>query len=534
MRAKTLRPIQKKPAKPHKNSKKKKIKKKDKKPIKPCFCQTDPDFYRSKPCDWDELLEIPGIKDVTLISNDKYEFQTCKILLATLGPKIAKLLQKSTVRLNCSLSVIQTLHTFTLNGEFKCDSTTLEPLLRAAKHYNMSGIKLFGGLFMMTLINGSNVIEMLQLSSKLLCPHFENQIKSYILDNFEELGKQESFLRTCTPMWMEEFVKNELLNASEENIFEILMAWTDMSKEREKIIPDIAKHIRFSIMDKQFFKDVVLTSKPFFEKAKTEILRRRGNRVKNHRIPHELVFSMGGFSSEPCSAVELYNVRSNTWTTLNQDFVPHAYHGMVAMDKKIFVLGGFGDSGNGAEYFQSTFCFDLQSKTWTRKSSMNNPRCYVSVAELNGKIYCIGGFDGAQRFSSVECFDPDLDQWASVKSMNHVRSDSTAVTYGNKIIVIGGFNGETIIPDVEIYDPDKDEWTSGPDMREPRSGLKAVVFNDKLYAIGGFNGNARLRSVECLDLLKRDATWTSSTQLITPRSNFGATVVDKKILVTGN
>jgi len=527
MRTKTTRATPKKPAGPHKNSKKKML-------AESCFCKANPDIYRSAKCDWEEIFEIPGIKDITVIANDKSEFKTCKILFSTLGPNIANRLDRKTIKLNCSLSVVQILHTFTLNGEFNCDSTTLEPLLRVAKDYDMPGIKLFGGLHLMTLINGSNVIEMLQLSNELLCPHFVSQIKSYILDNFEELGKQRQFLGTCSPMWMEEFVKNEMLNASEENIFKILMAWTKITKEREQAVSDIAKHIRFSIMDEQFFNNVVLANNPFIEKAWKEIPR-RVHRAKKYRIPNELVFSMGGFTSEPCSTVELFNVRSNTWTTLSLDFVPHAYHGMVAMDKKIFVFGGFGDSGNGPEYFRTAFCYDLQSKTWSRISSMNTPRCYISVAELNGKIYCIGGCDGVQRFSSVECYDPASNQWSMVKSMNFIRSDASAVTDGkNKIYVMGGFNGDAVIPNVEIYNCMKDEWESGPDMREPRSGLKAVIFKNKLYAIGGFNGNERLRSVECLDLLKPNATWTPSTQLITPRSNFGATVVDKKIFVTGN
>jgi len=422
MRTKTARATPQKPAGPHKNSKMKKML------GEPCFCKTNPDFYRSASCDWEQIFEIPDIKDVTVIANDKSEFQTCKILLSTLGPKIANQLGRKTIKLDCPLSVVQTLHTFTLNGEFNCNSTTLEPLLRIAKDYDMSGIKLFGGLFLMTLINPSNVIKMLQLSNELLCPHFVGQIKTYILDNFEELGKQENFLNACSPMWMEEFVKNEMLNASEENIFKILMAWTKISKERERAISDIAKHIRFNIMDQQFFNDVVLANNPFVEKAKKEIIRRRDNRVKKHRIPNELVISMGGFTSEPCTVVELFNLRSNTWTVLSLDFVPHAYHGMIAQDNKIFVLGGFGDAGNGPEYFQETFCFDLQSKKLTRKSSMNTPRCYISVAELNGKIYCIGGFDGAQRFSSVECYDPASNQWPMVKSMNFIRSDASAVT----------------------------------------------------------------------------------------------------------
>ena len=49
----------------------------------------------------------------------------------------------------------------------------------------------------------------------------------------------------------------------------------------------------------------------------------------------------------------------------------------------------------------------------------------------------------------------------------------------------------------------------------------------------GFNGTERLRSVETLDKLDPNATWIPISELITQRSNFGATVVNKQIMVTG-
>jgi hypothetical protein len=172
------------------------------------------------------------------------------------------------------------------------------------------------------------------------------------------------------------------------------MAWTKISKERERAISDIAKHIRFSIMDQQFFNDVVLANNPFVEKAKKEIIRRRDNRVKKHRIPNELVISMGGFTSEPCTVVELFNLRSNTWTVLSLDFVPHAYHGMIALDNKIFVLGGFGDAGNGPGYFQETFCSKIYLYFYA---------CRVLLGNLSGVLINSDFILEYPRSASLHC-----------------------------------------------------------------------------------------------------------------------------------
>lgn len=65
----------------------------------------------------------------------------------------------------------------------------------------------------------------------------------------------------------------------------------------------------------------------------------------------------------------------------------------------------------------------------------------MSVVELNGFIYAMGGFNGEIRMSSVERYDPATNQWSLIESMNYVRSDGHACVVGNKIYIIGSCNG---------------------------------------------------------------------------------------------
>ena len=59
-------------------------------------------------------------------------------------------------------------------------------------------------------------------------------------------------------------------------------------------------------------------------------------------------------------------------------------------------------------------------------------RCYVSVAELEGLIYAMGGFDGSLRLHSAERFNRKTNQWSFIGSMNHQRSDARATTMGGE------------------------------------------------------------------------------------------------------
>lgn len=68
---------------------------------------------------------------------------------------------------------------------------------------------------------------------------------------------------------------------------------------------------------------------------------------------------------------------------------------------------------------------------------MHTRRCYVSVAELRGLIYAIGGYDGHNRLSTVERYNPKTNQWTVITPMNMQRSDASACTLKERIYATG-------------------------------------------------------------------------------------------------
>jgi kelch-like protein 10 len=65
--------------------------------------------------------------------------------------------------------------------------------------------------------------------------------------------------------------------------------------------------------------------------------------------------------------------------------VPRAYHGIVSINRLIYVIGGF----DGMDYFNSCRVFDSETFQWREIAPMNVKRCYVSVAILDGLIYAM-------------------------------------------------------------------------------------------------------------------------------------------------
>lgn len=39
---------------------------------------------------------------------------------------------------------------------------------------------------------------------------------------------------------------------------------------------------------------------------------------------------------------------------------------------------------------------------------------FIGVCELNGKIYCIGGWNGQVGIKQCDVYDPDTNEWTSI------------------------------------------------------------------------------------------------------------------------
>ena len=509
-----------------------------------CYCSKNPDFFKSHDVNYEEILQIPGVSDVSLMGNDSpSKIQSSKLLLAGLGPKFRQMLQHSNIQLDYPLEVVQTIQDFTQSGVCNFNLINLRALLLAAKEFNIIGIRTQATHYLVASTNICNAHESYQLSmEKLLCTHTRNKIKQFILENFEELGQKEDFLQNCKSIWMKEFIKDETLNASEESVFKILLNWAQQSKENELVLlKEIAGDIRFELMDQHFFNDVVKTC-PFLQEssavqaAERLVKNRKSNAVRlrprkdRSRVPNELVFAVGKNAN-----IQIFNTRINKWNNHKGSVCPadnfnqSEFVGAVALNGKLVVIGG-----SIVDLHRRAYSLDLSDQTWTSSVKQFGGSYSSAVVELGGKVYCIGGSSNI-----VEYFDPNTNQWTKVKPMIKERWHACAIAYDNKIFVLGGLGwddlGDTIVShhSIEIYDPELDEWTLGPRMTQPRQYHKAVVLNDRIYAIGGRNGNAFVKSVENLDLLNPNAIWKPTSEMLTQKYFFGATVLNKKIMVTG-
>lgn len=187
----------------------------------------------------------------------------------------------------------------------------------------------------------------------------------------------------------------------------------------------------------------------------------------------------------------IYNIANNKWSTGKSMPTKRWMHGSVAVNGKIYVLGGGWNIP-----LNSVEVYDPETNTWESKSPMPTARGSVSVCAIGEKIYAIGGFDTERFYDITEVYDVNSDTWESKSSMGTTRSGFQLEVINGKIYAIGGTDSPfSSHSSVELYDPDKDRWEFVDNLSNRRFGLVSGLVNcsgyKKILAFGGTRSNMK-------------------------------------------
>lgn len=191
----------------------------------------------------------------------------------------------------------------------------------------------------------------------------------------------------------------------------------------------------------------------------------------------------------------------NSWIRRKQLPTIRGFLGVVAVNGKIYAIGGKNDNG----YLSVNEEYDPETGTWTSKAPMPTPRSDFGIAVVDNKIYCIGGIleydwsgHGRGILSAVtEVYDPSTDTWENRTSMPTERQRPKANAVNGKIYVMGGFQYQDLPPPSttiglnvnEAYDPETDTWTTKTPIPELTSNPASATLDNKIYLIGGFQSD---------------------------------------------
>ena len=223
------------------------------------------------------------------------------------------------------------------------------------------------------------------------------------------------------------------------------------------------------------------------------------------------------------------------WTEGAHMITARAMLGVAEVDGKIYAIGGLLSEEVALSNVE---VYDPVTNTWMEKTPMPTARFCMGCAVVNGKIYVIGGSTGSTAFdvlATVEVYDPVTDTWDTTKTpMPTRRAHISASAVKGKIYVMGGTKQGgavyTGLNTVEVYDPATDTWETKISMPTSRFGLSTSVLDEKIYAIGGrrYPEQPNIVSiVEMYDPLTDE--WTEKRDMPTQRYDQSSSVINGKI-----
>jgi N-acetylneuraminic acid mutarotase len=207
-------------------------------------------------------------------------------------------------------------------------------------------------------------------------------------------------------------------------------------------------------------------------------------------FPYEAPISALGklyYVSKETDRIVEYDPKSETWTTRAPMPTKRHHYGTAQVNGRIFVIGGCdGPVDNDAAHVRLATVeeYDPANDTWRARTSMPTPRMALGVVAVNGKIYAIGGTNHPDQVGAVEEYNPATDTWVRKRDWARPRAEVWgAVAIWGRVYLFG-------TDFLEIYDTSSDTFQPGKARPGgPRSGFGVTVVNGRIYSFGGRGKN---------------------------------------------
>jgi hypothetical protein len=234
----------------------------------------------------------------------------------------------------------------------------------------------------------------------------------------------------------------------------------------------------------------------------------------------------------PTNAQQFFRAISR-WSTRSNLLDANSEMSVAELDGRIYVMGGYPSSRVTVRTVQ---VYDWAQNRWHLTTPLPLPLNHAMPATANGRIYIIGGQTNTSTgfVNTVFQFDPATTNWTSRASMPTARSAGAAAVIGNLIYVAGGRSLATA-QDFAVYDVVSNQWTTLPAMPTGRNHLAAATIDGRIYVAGGRLGagfdSEMTASLEMYDPVAR--TWTAQASLPAPRGGCNGIAVEGCFFVFG-
>ena len=237
------------------------------------------------------------------------------------------------------------------------------------------------------------------------------------------------------------------------------------------------------------------------------------------------------FTAPPTNAQRFHRVISR-WRARANLLEANSEMGVAELNGKIYVLGGYPASRVTVNTVQ---VYDTVSNTWKLGAPLLVGVNHPMPAVANGKLYVIGGQTdtGSAFVNNVQEFNPATSNWTSKATMPTARSAGAAAVIGDLIYVAGGRPPRG--NDFAVYNATSNTWQTLPNLPAQRNHLAACAIDGKIYVVGGRLeagfGSAMTNILEVFDPGLNQ--WTTRAPMPTTRGGINGIAADGKFFVFG-
>ena len=196
-------------------------------------------------------------------------------------------------------------------------------------------------------------------------------------------------------------------------------------------------------------------------------------------------------------------------------------HGMAELDGKLYVMGGFGDSGLEDDVWE----YDPAQNAWTElvvAGAEPEPRVFHSVVASGDELFVYGGTDlNGDALGDLWSFDVTTSSWTE-QTGDLVRQGHSASAADGDMLVFGGRSDFGPRDTLSEYDPITDSWVEitpggagggvGNLSPSARSYHVAVAEGNRFFVFGG-EGLTSNVSLKDSWKFKEDSTWEQQEDL---------------------
>ena len=240
--------------------------------------------------------------------------------------------------------------------------------------------------------------------------------------------------------------------------------------------------------------------------------------------------------------IDVYDAKANKWTkSIKPPFEMHHFQ-PVAIDEKIYLVGGMTCCYPAEKAIDRVQIFDTRNSTWTQGTTIpaSRRRGGAGAAVYNGKIYIVGGNTRGHSGGAVNWldeFDPKTGNWKTLANAPDARDHANASIIGNKLVIAAGRRSAhpntfaNTVGSTNVYDFSTGQWQSTSNIPTQRAGAMTVAVGSELLVIGGESTKQNSAHTEVEAYNVNTKIWRKLASLGTGRHSGTAVIIDDHVHV---